>query len=94
MKPEEILNNPFEVLNQRLSNIEKILSESAKPQPEKEPLSKYLTLEELRELHPIHPSRQTVYNWTHAKRIPYRKSGKTLIFVRSEIEKFIEETCK
>lgn len=94
MNSEEILNNQFEVLNQRLSNIEKILSESAKPQPEKEPLSKYLTLEELRKLHPSHPSKQTVYNWTSTKRIPFRKSGKTLVFLRSEVEKFIEGTCK
>lgn len=39
---------------------------------------------------PGHPAYQTIYCWTHAHAIPYRKNGKRLIFLKSEIDEWVQ----
>ncbi len=51
----------------------------------------YLTLEELREYLPDHPSKRTVYGWTSAGKIPFVKFGiKCLRFDKEMIDKWNE----
>ncbi len=43
---------------------------------------------------PSHPTYQTIYCWTHAHVIPYRKNGKRLVFLKSEIDEWMsKEKC-
>ena len=50
-----------------------------------------MDLKRLQEFHPDHPAAQTIYGWVHSGLIPYYKTGKKLIFKRSEIEAWINE---
>jgi excisionase family DNA binding protein len=54
----------------------------------------FLTVSELREYLPENPSESTIYCWTSAKKIPYQKHGRRLIFVRSEIDKWLAMRIK
>jgi excisionase family DNA binding protein len=54
----------------------------------------FLTVSELREYLPENPSESTIYCWTSAKKIPFQKHGKKLIFVRSEIDKWLKSRIK
>lgn len=50
----------------------------------------YLSTDQVMDLLGI--SRQTIYNWTCAKKLPYYKWGKTLKFHIRDIEAYIEKT--
>jgi len=52
----------------------------------------YLTIDQLREYLPQKPAKQTVYQWVHFKQIPYHKRGKTVLFKRTDIDKWINDT--
>lgn len=43
----------------------------------------------LSEYLPSHPATQTIYCWTHDHLIPYRKNGRRLVFLKSEIDEWI-----
>lgn len=62
-------------------------SASQKPDPEE-----MMDMKRLREFHPEHPARSTIYGWVRAGVIPYYKTGKKLIFKRSEIEAWINDS--
>jgi len=49
----------------------------------------WLTIKELCEYLPDKPAIATVYGWVGHKQIPFRKSGKKLRFLRSEIDKWL-----
>jgi excisionase family DNA binding protein len=55
--------------------------------PRKNDTSIYGDIEWLMELKKV--SRQTVYSWTHNKKIPYYKKGKNLLFNKHEIYEWI-----
>ena len=59
---------------------------SKEPDPEE-----MMDIRRLREFHPEHPARSTIYGWVRNGLIPYYKTGKKLIFKRSEIEAWINE---
>lgn len=50
----------------------------------------YLTTEQVMDLLGI--SRQTIYNWTCGKKLPYYRYGKTLRFHIRDIQAYIETT--
>lgn len=52
----------------------------------------YLTTDQVMAL--LGVSRQTVHNWTCAKRLPFYKFGKVLRFNIRDIQNFIESTRK
>ena len=41
---------------------------------------------------PLHPAPSTVYSWVNDNTIPYNKQGKTLMFKKSEIDKWLLRT--
>ena len=49
----------------------------------------WLNIKELCEYLPDKPAIATVYGWVGHKQIPFRKSGKKLRFLRSEIDKWL-----
>ena len=55
-----------------------------------EPQDGWMNVDELREYHPDHPARSTVYEWVGRKAIPVHKDGKKLRFKRSEIDDWLD----
>lgn len=85
------MENPFEIIEQRLYRIEQLLTELVKNvttatiNTESEEI---LTVEELSEYLTI--ARQTIYGKCAAREIPYYKNGKRLYFKKKEINKWLE----
>lgn len=38
---------------------------------------------------PNHPAEQTIYGWTSAKKIPFHKRGKSILFNKAEIDEWL-----
>ena len=56
-----------------------------------EPADQWMNLKELCECLPSHPAEQTVYGWTSCHQIPYHKRGKRIVFLKSEIDKWLHD---
>lgn len=76
-----------EQMNRLQQSIEELLSnkDSAHHQDTKPRLS----IDQLREFLPFHPTRAAIYGLTHRHKIPFHKSGKHLVFYTSEIEEWM-----
>ncbi|CAM3445297.1 Helix-turn-helix domain-containing protein [Flavobacterium longum] len=82
------MNNPFETINQRLSNIENILL-GIKQTPVEEPKSENLTVKETSAL--LKVSEQSVHNYIKKGFLPALKVGRILLIKRSDIENSLRE---
>lgn len=51
---------------------------------------RWMNIDELCAYHPSHPKKQTVYEWVSKKTIPYHKMTKGLMFLQSEIDKWLK----
>ena len=72
----------------RFEVIEKfIIEKKTEAQPESD---KWLNVDELIDYLPDKPARATIYGKVHAKKIPYHKQGKSLIFRKSEIDGWLD----
>lgn len=49
----------------------------------------WLTVEDLCEYLPEHPTKQTIYNWIAKNEIPYYKKNRRIRFLKSEIEQWL-----
>ena len=49
----------------------------------------WMDVNALREYHPAHPAKQTIYDWVTHKSIPYHTDGHRLRFLRSEIDEWL-----
>jgi excisionase family DNA binding protein len=84
------MENPFEIIEQRLKSIENQLTEllkMAKAPTLKEATVEIMTVEQLSDYLTI--ARQTIYGKCASKELPYYKSGKRLYFKKSEINNWI-----
>ena len=41
---------------------------------------------------PNHPAEQTIYGWTCAKKIPFHKRGKSILFNKAEIDEWLNDS--
>lgn len=87
------MENPFTILERRLNRLEALLIELKDNQkalekpPEKD---QWLSIDELVEYLPGNPSKATIYGKVHRNEVPHKKFGKRLVFLKSEIDQFIE----
>lgn len=91
------MNNPFEVIEARLSNIETLLLElKHKPNHNKNypEGDLWFNLKELCEYLPDKPTKTTIYSWVQNRLIPYHKGAKKLRFLKSEIDAWMKEGKK
>lgn len=91
------MNNPFDLIDTRLSNIETILLDlkhNVKIQGNITEPSQWFDLNELRNYLPDKPSKMTVYGWVRNKSIPYHKGAKKLRFLKSEIDAWLRNGKK
>ena len=84
------MENPFDIIVQRLDSIEKLLNELSKnasnSKPQKD-TDEIMTVEQLSDYLTI--ARQTIYEKCSKKEIPYFKAGKRLYFKKSVINDWI-----
>ncbi len=52
-------------------------------------IDKWMSLRELSEYMPSHPAAQTIYGWTSNHLIPFHKKGKRIMFLKSEIDTWL-----
>lgn len=84
------MNNPFEIIEKRLGDIETLLLELKQTSSIERPDERtWLDLDELCEYHPDKPAKATVYGWVYSRTIPVHKSGKKLRFLKSEIDDWL-----
>ena len=77
------MSNPFELINERLSNIESLLLE-IKHKPVEEEQSQNLTVKEAAVL--LKVSDQSVHNYIKRGILPAQKIGRILLIKREDIE--------
>lgn len=82
---EQLPNLVSELANE-VRNMREELQQLSNPKSDSE---KYFSLEELMDYLPTKPSKQTVYNLVNRKLIPFRKNTKNLIFLKSEIDNWL-----
>jgi hypothetical protein len=88
------MNNPFESIEARLSNIESLLLDIKHTPPPQEELpypDRWFDLDELCNYLPDKPAKATVYGYIHFGKIPYHKGQKKLRFLKSEIDTWLKE---
>lgn len=90
------MNNPFEEINARLSNIESLILDikHKKDEDKHSDSDKLLTIKELLEILPERPAKQTVYGWVCSRKIPFEKYGSKLYFKKSIIEVWLNNGRK
>ena len=83
--PEAInyLINKVESLEQKVKELG-----STKDTPKQQ---EWLDIDGLCQYVPTHPAKQTVYTWVNEKIIPFYKSSKRLLFLRSEIDDWLRQ---
>ncbi|MGA2406637.1 MAG: helix-turn-helix domain-containing protein [Bacteroidales bacterium] len=89
------MNNPFEEINTRLSNIESLLLDikhkpidgPSRPDPEE-----FLTVQETAKF--LKLSVPTVYTMIHEKRIPFMKRSKRCYFSKADLVNYLKEGRK
>ena len=84
------MENPFEIILQKLENIEKVLEELKNRQTEN-PSDKFDILSTSDVADYIKLTVSSVYGLVHYNKIPYCKKGKKLYFIKSDIDKWILE---
>lgn len=76
----------------KLESIERLLTVGI-GQSLQEP-DRWLSLVELCDYLPDKPVKPTVYGWVHNKLIPYNKQGKSLYFLKSDIDQWLKSGRK
>lgn len=81
-------NNPFETIDARLANIEKLLLDIKHPERPPEP-SDRIGIKEACLITGL--SKAAVYKYTHLKQMPHLKFARRLVFSRRQIESWVED---
>jgi predicted DNA-binding transcriptional regulator AlpA len=90
------MNNPFELINERLGNIENLLLDIKNPPQrngnlEQKEADTWFSLKELCNYLPDKPAPATVYGWVHSGTIPNNKGAKRLRFLKAEVDAWIKQ---
>jgi len=86
------MNNPFDLIDVRLSNIEALLLDLKHAPQEQHADSDLLTITQAGEV--INLTVPTIYSLVSKKLIPHNKKGKRLYFLRSELTEWIKSGRK
>ncbi len=82
------MNNPFEIISERLSNIESLLLD-IKHKPVQEEKSENLTVKETAEL--LKVSEQSVHNYIKRGTLSAQKVGRILLIKRTDLDNALTE---
>ncbi len=80
-------------MNHQISEIKKMISNLCllhdKDNTQQDSTESWLTVEDLCEYLPEHPTKQTIYNWIAKNEIPYYKKNRRIRFLKSEVEQWL-----
>jgi len=82
------MNNPFEAINLRLSNIETLLLD-IKHKPIEEEKSENLTVKETAEV--LKVSKQSIHSYIKKGFLPAQKMGRILLIKRTDLDNALKE---
>lgn len=86
------MNNPFETLEARLSNIENLILEVKNQTKQSDPANdqdEFLTIPQAAKL--LHLSVPTIYGKTHRNELPFMKRGKRVLFSKKQLIEYMEQ---
>jgi len=85
------MNNPFETIDARLSNIESLLLDLKYPEnnPNHPEPDQFMNLDQTCKM--LNLAKQTVYSLVSRRQIPHTKKGKRLYFLKSEIDAWLSQ---
>lgn len=84
------MENPFDILEKRLINIERMISELQRPEKVSEPEPQdRIGLNEALKVTGL--SKSSIYKLTHERKIPFEKYGIKLVFSRRQLAEWVEE---
>lgn len=89
--------NPFDSIESRLGQIENILVDiknCTQNQIIPEQADQWFDIEGLRNYLPERPALATVYGWVSARKIPFVKKGKRVLFLKSDIDEYLKSGRK
>jgi len=81
------MENPFELIIQKLNTIESLLRTAMKPEVSKSLLPEVINIDEAADY--AHLSKSAIYKKTSERTIPHFKQGKKLYFKRSELDEWL-----
>ena len=87
------MKNPFEIIENRLSSIESLILDLKYPPQGADPKEledQWFSLDELVEYDPAKRVKATWYSLVSKGEAPYHKSGKHLVFLKSEIDEWLK----
>ena len=70
-------------LNELDNKVDKLMPTDKSEEP------KWMNVAVLIDYLPNHPAEQTVYGWTSARKIPFHKRGKSILFNKTEIDQWL-----
>lgn len=73
----------YDKLNELGDKVDKLMPTGKSEEPQ------WMNVAALIEYRPNHPAEQTVYGWTSAKKIPFHKRGKGILFNKAEIDQWL-----
>ncbi len=83
------MNNPFETIEARLSNIECLILDLKHSKITASDNDRWLSMNDLCEYLPGHPVKATIYGKVQRRELPHKKIGKRLAFRKSEIDNWL-----
>lgn len=89
----EKLPTAISYLTQEVKEVKALLMERPADLQHNE-ADQWLSLKELCNYHPDKPTKHTVYQWVHTRKVPVHKSGKKLRFLKSEIDQWLKQGKK
>ena len=69
--------------NELGNKVDKLMPTEKKEEPQ------WFNVTSLIEYLPNHPAEQTIYGWTSARKIPFHKRGKSILFNKEEIDQWL-----
>ena len=79
----QIMAVMYDKLNELGDKVDRLMPTEKSEEPQ------WMNVAALIEYLPNHPAEQTVYGWTSARKIPFHKRGKSILFNKTEIDQWM-----
>lgn len=79
----QLMSDMIEKLKELGEKVDKLMPSEQSTEPQ------WFNVSALIDYLPNHPAEQTIYGWTSAKKIPFHKRGKSILFNKAEIDEWL-----
>lgn len=88
---DNVLHQAVMTILEKVEYLDAKLSKIFSPEHEKV-IPAWLNVAELQNYLPSHPKKQTIYSWTCTRKIPFHKKGRSIMFNKSEIDVWLQDS--